>query len=301
MAWYTDSAFRQLVKWLYKDIYLVTELVSADWLKYASKNTENLIKHTINEKPLYVQLFGKHPNFFVEAAKICEYYWAAWIDINMWCPAKKVIHSGHWSSLIKTPELAFEIVSKVSQATKLPVSVKTRLWWDSNINLVDFCKWLEQSWATKLVIHWRTAKQMYTWEANWEPIYEVKRNVWIPVIWNWDIKVPEDALSKLKNLDWVFVGRASIWDPWIFKRIAQAFNWELVDAPPDWPEKKRIAFKHMELSVQMKWEALWMREMRKHLALYVKWLPQAKIYRDKLVRVETIREAEEILNSIPYA
>lgn len=300
MAWYTDSAFRQLVREIYPDTFLVTELISADGLKYASKNTQAMIKHSITEKPLTVQLFGKHPSFFAESAKICESYWASSININMWCPAKKVIHSGHWSSLIKTPELAFKIVEETIKATKLPVSVKTRLWWDNKIteDLITFCKWLENAWAYQIILHWRTVKQWYSWEADWAPIYEVKKALKIPVIWNWDIRTPQDALDKIQNLDWVFIWRATIGDPWLIKRIAQAFKWEKIDEFPDWNERKKWAIRHMELNVETKWEKKWMLEMRKHLADYVKWLPNARELRNALVRVDTIKEAMEILRDL---
>ena len=329
MAWYTDSAFRQLVKQIFPWVSLVTELVSADWLKYASKKTEEMIKHSVLEKPLTVQLFGKHPNFFVEAAKICEHYWATSIDINMWCPAKKVIHSGHWSSLIRSPDLAFEIVEKISKASKLPVSVKTRLGWDysscdcwicrwdhaklwelksdSSIDiskcsltnsLTKFCKWLQDSGACQIVVHWRTVKQWYSWNANWLPIYLLKECLNIPVIWNWDIRTPQNALDKIQNLDWVFIWRACIWDPWIFKRVAQAFRWEIIDSFPDWNERKKWAIEHIKLNIESKWEKKWILEMRKHLATYVKALPEASQLRNKLVRVESGREAIWILEEV---
>lgn len=321
MAWYTDSAFRQLVREIYPETFLVTELISADWLKYASKNTKELIKHNINEKPLAVQLFGKHPNFFAESAKICESYWAWSIDINMWCPAKKVIHSGHWSSLIKTPELAFKIVEETVKATKLKVSVKTRLWWDRNecwckycislwnnleelencsmnAKLIEFCKWLENAWAYQIVIHWRTVKQWYSWLADWNHIYEVKKNLFIPVIWNGDIKTPNEALKKIKNLNWIFVWRATIWDPWLIKRIAQAFKWEKIDNFPQFEERKKWIIRHTELNIETKWEKKWILEMRKHLADCVKWLSNAKDLRTQLVQVNSLKEIKNILEQV---
>lgn len=305
MAWYTDSAFRQLVKSIYPDIKLVTELVSADWLNYASKNTKEMIKHEINERPLSVQLFWKHPDFFETAAKYAENQWASEIDINMWCPAKKVIHSGHWSALILKPELAYEIVEKTRKAVKIPVSVKTRLCWDRNWlsqdevteKLVSFCKWLEKAWANHIAIHWRTVKQWYSWNADWEPIYELKKNLKIPIYWNWDIKNPEDALEKIWNLDWVFVWRAVVWDPWICKRIAQAFSWMEIDKQEDWKEREKTAIKHMQLNIETKWMKKWMLEMRKHFALYVKWLKNAKELRNKLVRTESPNEVLEIFKN----
>ena len=305
MAGYTDSAFRQLVKSFCPKIKLVTELVSADWLNYTSKKTAEMINHEINEKPLSVQLFWKHPEFFVTAAQIAVKMWASEIDINMWCPAKKVIHSGHGSALILKPELAYEIVRKTKEAVNVPVTVKTRLCWDREDiseeevtqKLITFCKWLEEAWANHLVIHWRTVKQGYAWNADWKPIYELKKNVQIPVYWNWDIKTPEDALDKIWNLDWVFVWRATVWDPWLCRRIAQAFEWKKIEDFPKWKERQETAISHMKLNIATKWMKKWMLEMRKHFALYVKGLKNAKELRNKLVRTEGPNEVFEIFKS----
>lgn len=305
MAGYSDSAFRQLVKSIYPDVKLVTELISADWLNYTSKKTAELIKHEVNEKPLSVQLFWKHPEFFITAAQIAVKMWASEIDINMWCPAKKVIHSGHWSALILKPELAYEIVEKTKNAVNVPVTVKTRLCWDrTNLTqkevsekLITFCKGLEKAWATRLVIHGRTVKQWYSWVADWEPIYELKKNLSIPVYWNWDIRTPEDALNKIQDLDWIFIWRATVWDPWLCKRIAQAFAWEKIDELPNWKNREKTAIKHMKLNIATKWMKKWMLEMRKHFALYVKWLKNAKELRNKLVRTENPDEVFEIFKT----
>ena len=165
-------------------------------------------------------------------------------------------------------------------------------------NLITFCKWLVASWASKIVIHWRTVKQAYSWLSNWHPIYELKDCLDIPVIWNWDIKTVQDALNRIWNLDWIYIWRACIWDPWIFRRLTQAFNWEEVDGFPEWEERRKWAIEHVNLNVWSKWEKKWMLEMRKHLALYVKGLPAASALRNKLVRVETQKEAISILKEI---
>lgn len=303
MAGYTDSAFRQLVKSFCPDVKLVTELISADWLNYTSQRTQEMIKHEVNEKPLSVQLFWKHPHFFETAAKIAEKMWAAEIDINMWCPAKKVIHSWHWSALTLDPDLAYEIVKRTKDAVKIPVSVKMRAAWDRSkmtqkeVNewLLKFCKWIEKAGAVHIVIHWRTVKQWYSWLADWEPIYYIKEHLNIPVFWNWDIKSPEDALEKVKNLDWIYVWRATVWDPWLCRRISQAFKWEKIDALPKWEERKKTLLLHMQLNIDTKWEKKWIREMRKHFAIYVKWLKNAKELRNLLVRVEKMEDVSPIL------
>ncbi len=305
MAGYTDSPFRALIRTMCPKVMLVTELISADGLKFCSQKTEDMMKHFENEKPLTIQLFWKHPEFFAEAAKKAELAWGSCIDINMGCPAKKVIHSGHWSALIKTPELAYEIVKKTVEATKLPVTVKTRLWWtrdnktqeELTEDLIKFCKWLEKAWAKHICIHGRTVKQWYNWTADWEPIYEVKKHLNIPIIWNWDISTSQDAINKIKNLDWIFIGRWTIWKPWLIPQIYAAINWLEIPKDPTLLEIIPLAIKHAELAWEMKWKR-WMFEMRKNLVMYLKWFKYASTFRQKLVHVECVEDVKKVLDEV---
>lgn len=302
MAGYTDSPFRALVRELCPETYLVTELISADGLKYCSKNTAEMMKHFPNEKPLIIQLFGKHPEFFAEATKSAEKEGAAGIDINMGCPAKKVIHSGHGSALIQKPCLAFDIVKATVQATKLPVSVKTRLGWtrddvsDEELteNLITFCKGLEDAGASMICIHGRTVKQGYTGTADWEPIYALKKALKIPVIGNGDITSPEEAVAKIKNLDGVFIGRGAIGNPWLLAQIHAAIHNLPIPKNPDFYEIKRIALRHAELAWEMK-QRKGMLEMRKNLVQYLKGFPHASEFRQQLVHVETVEDVKRVL------
>lgn len=299
MEGYTDSAFRQLVKTYAPGVICFTEFTSSDALKYNSKVSKKKITIDKKEQPVIVQLFGKHPDHFVEAAKQVEAMGAAAIDINMGCPAKKVIASQHGSALMKNPDLAAEIVNALSKNTKLDVSVKTRIGFSSfdEDHFYNFCKNLAAAGAKLLTIHGRTTKQGYAGKANWEPIYELKKQLNIPIIGNGDIDSPETAVEKLKNLDGVMIGRATFGNPLIMKHIYDAFypNKASKATLPNWFD---LAKKHIALSVKTKGEKRGMLEMRKHLAMYFKGFPNAATYRSKLVRVETEEEALKLIKEI---
>jgi len=218
MDWYGDSAYRQSMKNIAPNIYCISEFYSADGLVHSKFLADSVLPHQESENPLIIQIFWKDPEMFAKAAKIISdpKYNIAWIDINMWCPAKKVVRSWHWSSLLINECTAFEIVRAMNEATHLPISVKTRLSFDWGQDLIKFTKWLEKAWASLITIHWRTAKQAYTWDADLEPIYELKKHLNIPVIANWDVLNYDDWMKKLKNLDWFMIWRWSFGNPWCF-------------------------------------------------------------------------------------
>jgi len=299
MEGYTDSAFRQLVKTYAPGVICFTEFTSADALKYNSKVSKNKITIDKIEQPVIVQLFGKHPEHFVEAAKQVEAMGAAAIDINMGCPAKKVIASQHGSALIKNPNLAAEIVYTLSKNTSLDVSVKTRIGFSNfdEDHFYGFCKNLADAGAKLLTIHGRTTKQGYSGKANWEPIYEVKKRLNIPIIGNGDIDSPKTALVKLKNLDGIMIGRATFGNPLIMRNIYDAFYPDKANKST-LPNRFELAKKHVALSVKTKGEKRGILEMRKHLAMYFKGFPHAATYRSRLVRVGTKKEALDLINEI---
>ena len=259
------------------------------------------------ERPFIVQVFGHDPDHFLEAAKIIEQAGADGIDINMGCPAAKVVSSCHGAALIRKPELAAELVHATVKAVKIPVSVKTRLGWDTKDSLVPFCKGLEAAGAQAFAIHGRRFCDKFTGKADWEPIYELKRNVNVPVIGNGDIASAQDALERIGNLDGVMVGRGTFGNPWVMKDIADALtarmenekwkmkNNETSQTPRTFEEKIPFILEHCELAVKVKGERVGMLEMRRHLSSYVKGFDGASDMRQKLVRVETLSEAKEIL------
>lgn len=313
MDWYTDSAYRQVVKKYAPFVYCVSEFFSADWLYHSKFLADSVLPHHITEEPLVIQIFWKDPLMFVEAGKIIQKdkYSITWIDINMWCPAKKVLRSWHWSSLIINTETAFEIVRKINNETKLPISVKTRLSYDGNWNLIEFAKWLEEAGASLLTVHGRTTKEWYTWVARFDDIYELKNHLSIPLVCNWDIKNYEDWVKKLKNLDWFMIGRGSFGNPWCFVWEVHIKDenflkqtWLKKENFIDWayhPTLNEILeameFHALKL-VEVKWEKKWSLEIRKHLVQYLKNFPWVKKYRKELVTTDSFKSTLNIINAM---
>ena len=301
MAGYTDTAYRQLIKGIEPRAICFTEFTSADGIVYDSKMTlKQLDFNPEEEKPLVAQIFGKKPEHFAEAARRIEAMGIDAIDINMGCPAKKVISSDHGSALLKNPCHAMKLVEACAKATRLPVSVKTRIGADQ-LNLpwfIQFCKDLESAGISLLTIHGRTAKQMYTDQADWEPIYEVKRHLKIPVIGNGDIRSASDAVQKLGNLDGVMVGRGTMGNPWLMAEIAAAFYGNSYAPPTTFEEKLPTYLRHAELCAESKGEERGMKEMRKHFVQLIRGFDGASEYRAQVVQISTLEEARRILYEI---
>ena len=303
MEGYTDSAFRRLVKSFEPNILCFSEFTSADGLKFNSVKSLRKVKFDESEKPLIAQLFGKKPEHFIEAVKSVEKLNVSGIDINMGCPAKNVISSEHGGALLKNPELAIKIAKTVVETTKLPVSVKMRIgFYEYDKKFLNiFCKKLENIGIQMLTIHGRTVKQGYSGEADWKPIYAVKKHVNIPVIGNGDITSAKIAKKRLKKLDGVMIGRASLGNPWIMYEIYNELHKTSKKDLKEKPSNFDIARTHCELSVSAKGEFVGMREMRKHLASYIKGITGAAKFRARLVRVETLKEAFSLLNEAEKA
>ncbi len=302
MDGYSDSAYRQVVKKVAPNVMCFSEFYSADGLVYSKFLADSVLPHAESEKPLIIQIFGKEPEMFAKAAQIIERYNIAGIDINMWCPAKKVVKSWHGSGLIINQDTAFRIIETINKATKLPISVKTRLSFDWGQGLLDFAKGLESAWASLLSVHGRTAKQAYTWVADFTQIYEVKKHLSIPVICNWDIKNYDDWMNKLtpppslpltkgegQHLDWFMIGRGSFGNPWAFlPGNYKPTLWEILD----------IMEFHADKLMLTKWERRGSLEVRKHLVLYLREFPWVKHYRKSIVTVNNLEEVQAVISQI---
>lgn len=313
MDGFTDSAYRQVVKKYAPHIYCVSEFFSADWIVHSRFLADSVLPHNKSEDPLIIQIFGKDPEVFANAAKIIaeKKYNITGIDVNMWCPAKKVVRSWHGSSLMINECTAFEIIKAMDEAVDLPISVKTRLSFDWNQNLINFAKWLEKAGAKLLVIHGRTAKQAYTWKADFTDIYELKKHISIPIICNWDIQNHKDWMEKVKNLDWFMIWRASFGNPWCFvsenlikdeeflkttwMKQANFIDWIYY---PSLAEILNAMEFHSEKLVEVKGEKKWSLEIRKHLIQYLKNFPWVKELRKRLVTTESLESTKEILDEI---
>ncbi len=299
MAGVTDASYRQLIKRIAPEVIVYTEFLSTDALAYGGKKTMSMMAFDpAVERPFIVQVFGDTPEHFLMAAKVIEQAGADGIDINMGCPAAKVVSSCHGAALIRKPELAAELVHQTKKAVSIPVSVKTRLGWDTADTLISFCKGLEEAGADAFAIHGRRYCDKFTGKADWSQIYELKKAVKVPVMGNGDIMSGKDAVEKLGNLDGVMVGRGTFGNPWVMREICDALaGKEIPVLPKTFLEKLPMILEHCEISVAVKGERLGMLEMRRHLSSYVKGFDGASDLRGKLVRVETLSEAKSLLLS----
>jgi tRNA-dihydrouridine synthase B len=315
MSGLTDAPYRQLLKGIAPEVIVYTELLSSDALHFGAEKTRGMLAFDPeHERPLVIQIFGKDPERFQEAAKIVEQAGADGIDINMGCPAARVVSSCHGSALMRNPELAAELVWAVKKAVSIPVSVKTRLGWDSSETLIPFCRRLVEAGADALAIHGRTYAQKFSGEADWGPIYALKEALpSVTVLGNGDIFTVADAVAKLGNLDGVMVGRGTIGNPWLMREICEAFHALTPNPSPtrrargrgayrgsalmSFQEKIPTILRHCELAVALKGERRGMMEMRKHLAGYVKGIEGAKELRARLVRVEKLADVRRILGA----
>ena len=221
----TDIGFRMLCK-RFVAAMVYTEFVSAEALVRSIKSTVSKLTISEDERPVGIQLYGRDLDAMVEAAKIVEEARPDVIDLNFGCPVKKVAGKGAGAGMLRNIPLMLEITREVVKAVKIPVTVKTRLGWDcNNIIITELAEQLQDCGIQALTIHGRTRSQMYTGEADWTLIGEVKNNprIHIPIIGNGDIKTPEQAREAFNRygVDAVMVGRATFGCPWIFKEMKE--------------------------------------------------------------------------------
>lgn len=290
MDGYTDSAMRRITKDVNPDVIVVTEFTSADGLHHAPEKVKERFNFHESEHPVIAQIYGGNIETFKLAAKMCEEMGFDAIDINMGCPAKKVVKSEQGVALRRKLDLAFKLVNVVAEATNLEVSVKTRLGWNDASDLLDFGKGIENAGAQQIAIHGRTYQEPYGCPAQFEPIYELKNHINIPVLGNGGILNIEDGMQKLGNLDGFLIGQAAIGNPWAFLPVN--------DQPKNFKEKVTTIEKHIHYLVEDKGEELAMLQIRKHLLAYVKGMKGASAYRARLAHVKSLNEAVQILHEI---
>lgn len=308
MAGVTDASYRQTIKKIAPETIVYTEFLSTNAISYGAQRTLKMLEFDASvERPFIVQVFGSDPQKFLEACKVIEQTGADGIDINMGCPAAKIVSSCYGSALMRNPELAAELVAAACKAVKIPVSVKTRLGWDSRESLIPFCQALVAAGAQALSIHGRRYCDKFTGKADWEPIYALKKAVNVPVIGNGDIASAEDAVRMIGNLDGVMVGRATFGNPWLMKEISDALHAGVVLEPREISSdeklgifRKRVPFilEHCDLAVRMKGEKRGVLEMRRHLGSYVKGFDGAKELRSKILTMEKLEEVRATLAAI---
>lgn len=298
MAGVTDKAFRMIVK-PFGPALMYTEMVSGKGLFYKSKKTADLLTADESEKPVAVQIFGHDADIMAEIANSALEYGAAVIDINMGCPAPKIVNNGDGCALMKSPETAAKVISAVCRAVDVPVTVKFRAGWDDkSINAVEFAKVAEQSGASAVTVHGRTREQFYSGTADLDIIKAVKAAVKIPVIGNGDIIDGGSAAHMLEytGCDGIMVGRAAEGNPWIFKEISAYLKDGTVLPPPDLDERREVALKHLGLLVEFKGEHRGVLEGRKHMAWYFKGVSGGAVLRTALNKAQKYNEMCGLIN-----
>ena len=303
MAGITDLPFRKICKKYGNPGLVCNEMVSSKAIVYQDTKTIGMIGSEQEKRPISMQIFGSDPETMGKAAKfMCDY--ADIIDINMGCPAPKVVKNGDGSRLLLDLNLVEEIVRSVVNNSTKPVTVKIRKGWDKeNIVAVQAAQIIEKAGADCIIVHGRTRTEFYSGISDWDIIKQVKDAVKIPVIGNGDIKSEEDACRMFEKtgVDGIMIGRGCLGNPWIFKQIAYYLeNGEKLEIISN-DEKYKVILEHFELLLKEKGEYTATREIRKHIAWYVKGMKNATLIREKINTVENTEDFKKILKEYFYS
>ena len=301
MAGVNDLAFRQLCVECGVDL-TYTEMVSSKALSFANEKTRHLLDRAPNEERVAVQLFGHEPQTMAREAAWVEEQMGdalAYIDVNMGCPARKIVKKGDGSALLTAPDTACDIVRQVSAAVEHPVTVKFRKGYHEGEDVaVEFARRIEDAGAAAVAVHGRTAAQFYSGVADWDVVARVKQAVAIPVIGNGDVRSGSDvvALVERTGCDAVMVGRAAQGDPWLFARVKAALQGGEEPASPTVEERVAMAHRHAEiLSHRMGNNLVY---MRKHVMWYLHGIPGAAHARGELNRCVTLSDFDRVLEGL---
>lgn len=299
MAGVTDVVFRVICKEMGAGL-VYSEMVSAKGLYYKDKKTEELMVIDERERPSILQIFGSD----TEVMKRITYDYLNKredidiIDINMGCPTPKIVKNGDGSALMKEPKKIGEIVKGIISVSTKPVTVKIRAGWDdTSINAVEVAKIIEGNGANAIAVHGRTREQFYTGTADWNIIKKVKENTTIPIIGNGDVCSPEDGLRMIKetNCDAIMIGRGSRGNPWLFKRTVALLEKGINLPLPSAVERIDMCLEHLRALCHLKGDRIGVKEMRKHIAWYIKGMRDSAEVKNK---INTIADRDEMENEL---
>lgn len=298
MAGVTDRAFRQICRECGAAM-TVSEMVSTQALLFQDKKTRELLSLAPNEQPGWIQIFGSEPSYMAEGAKkALAISGAALVDINMGCPAPKIVKGGDGSALMRDPARAARIIRAVVDAVDVPVTVKFRKGWDADSeNYLEFAKIAEQSGAAAVTLHGRTRSQMYAGQADWDAIARVKQAVSIPVIANGDVDSPQAARDILRHTgaDAVMIGRGALGNPWLFTQCAAMEAGQPVPQKPPLCVRMQTLRRQIELAAGHKGEHIAMLEARKHFAWYLKGVRGTKKLKARVSSLESFTQLDALL------
>ncbi len=299
MAGVTDLSYRKICKKYGNPGLVCTEMISSKGLFYNDKKTEQFLDLKEEKRPIAIQIFGSDPDIMGKATKMVEPF-ADIIDINMGCPAPKVVKNGDGSKLLLNLDLISDIVENVVKSTNKPVSVKIRTGWNADsIVAVEAAKIIEKAGASLITVHGRTREQYYSGQVNLDIIKQVKDAVKIPVIGNGDIKNAQDAIKMFEytGVDGIMIGRGILGEPWKIADIISEIETGNKPTEKTPMEKFNILKEHIDLAIDEKGEYVGVREMRKHICWYLKNLKDSSKVRQVVNQLESKAEVLSVLES----
>lgn len=302
MAGVTDTAYCILARRMGCGL-VYSEMVSDQGINFRNERTLEMLKTVPEERPMAIQLFSSNPERMYKAARyVASLNCCDMIDINMGCPAPKIVRNNEGSALMKNPSLAYEIMCAAREAVNnMPVTVKMRKGWDENhCNALEIAQLAEKAGLDAVAVHGRTREEFYRGKADWDIIREVKNNVNIPVIGNGDVRTCQDLQNIFAHTgcDAVMIGRGAQGNPWIFRRFKEFLFSGADIGEPTADERRAVILEHLDMLLKLKGDYIGPREMRKHATWYTHGLPNSAKLRQKFNMAQTRQDFIEILKTM---